>query len=90
MVGCEILDFRCLFINEIIGSITLAIVFAVIFYFIIASKLRFGFDTTVAFAFPLVIIIGLALGGFAVVFAFATVIIGWMIGFLFQKLIGNR
>lgn len=90
MVGCEILDFRCLFINEIIGSITLAVVFGAIFYFIIASKLRFGFDTTIAFALPVIIIMGLAMGGFPIIYAFTTVIVAWMLGFLFQKLIGSR
>lgn len=90
MVGCEILDLKCIFINEIIGSIALASIFGIIFYFILASKLRFGFDTTIAFAFPVVIIMGLAIGGFPIVYAFATVIIGWMLGFLIQKLIGNR
>ena len=87
---CEILDFRCLFINEIIGSIALAVVFGAIFYFIIASKLRFGFDTTIAFGFPIIIIMSLGIGGFSIVYAFATVIIGWMLGFLFMKLIGNK
>ena len=90
MVGCEILDLKCIFINEIIGSIALASIFGIIFYFILASKLRFGFDTTIAFAFPLVIILSLAIGGFPIVYAFVTVVIGWMLGFLLQKIIPNR
>ncbi len=89
-MACEILDFRCIFINEIIGSVLLAVIFGAIFYFILASKLRFGFDTTIAFSFPIIIIMSLAIGGFSIVYAFATVIIGWMLGFLFMKLIGNK
>jgi hypothetical protein len=90
MAGCEILDFRCIFVNELAGSITLAALLLATFYFIIASKARFGFDTTIAFAFPLLILVSLAVGGFSVVFAFATIIVAFMIAWIFERISGNK
>lgn len=90
MPGCEILDFRCIFVNEIVGSALLAGVIAIILYFMAASRLRFGFDTTMAFLFPVLFIFGLAISGFSVIFAFATVIVGFMLAWIFNKIIGNR
>jgi hypothetical protein len=87
---CDILDLKCIFVNEIVGSTVLAIVLGLILYFIIASKNRFGFDTTVTFLFPVIFIFGLAITGFSIIFAFATIIIGLMVAWIFNKLIGNR
>lgn len=87
---CDILDFRCIFVNELIGSVVLSVVVAFIFYFIIAGKLNLGFDTTIAFAFPVLLIFGLAFTGFSIIFSFITVIVGLMIALLFNKIIGNR
>lgn len=89
MVGCEIIDFRCVFVNEIVGNPLLAAVFVAIFYFIIASKLKLGFESTIGFAFPLILIGGLMIAGFSAVYAFATILVALMIGWLFNKVIGN-
>ena len=90
MPGCDILDFRCLIMNEIVGSVTLTVVLFAIMYFVIASKLRLGFDTTILFLFPTVVILGLAVGGFSTIYAFATIIVAILVAFAFQKFIGNR
>jgi len=87
---CELLDIKCIFVNELIGSVILSGIIAVIFYFIIAGKLRLGFDTTIAFAFPLLLIVGLSISGFPIIFAFSAVIIGWMLASILNKIIGNR
>ncbi len=89
-MACDILDIRCLFVNEIVGNVVLTVVLSVILYFIIASKLRFGFDTTIALFFPMLFIFGLTFAGFSAILAFATVIIGIMIAFIFNKIVGNR
>lgn len=88
-MACELLDLRCIFVSELIGSVALAVIIAAIFYFIIASKLRLGFDTTVAFAFPILLIFGLAMTGFSALFAFSTLIVGIMVATLFNRII-NR
>ena len=90
MPACEILDFRCIFVNEIVGNVVLAVVLAAILYFIIASRLKLGFDTTLAFAIPIVLLSGLAIGGFSVIFAFLTMVTAIMIAWLFDRIIGNK
>ena len=87
---CELLDLRCIFVNELIGSVILTVVISAIAYFIIAGKLRLGFDTTIAFTIPLLLILGLMFTGFSAIFAFATIIIGLLIAFVFNKIIGNK
>lgn len=87
---CDILDLKCIFVNELVGSTVLAVVLGLVLYFIIASKNRFGFDTTITLLFPILFIMGLAVTGFSIIFAFATVFIGLMLAWIFNKLIGNR
>lgn len=87
---CELLDFRCWIVNEIVGSVFLTVLLAMVLYFIIASKVRLGFDTTIALIFPMIFILGLAFTGFSPIFAFSTILIGFMLSWIFNKIIGNR
>lgn len=87
---CELLDLRCIFVNELIGSVTLSIIFAAILYLIIASKSRLGFETTIGFGVPLLLIVGIAVGGFSAIYAFTTLAVGLMLAWAFNKMIGNR
>lgn len=89
-MGCELLDFQCLFVSEIIGSVALTVVVFLLFYFIVASKLRFGFDTTMLLAIPLALIISLAVGGFSIVFAVIGLIVALVLAWIFEQIIGNR
>lgn len=86
---CDILDLRCIFVNELFGSIVLTAIFGAIFYFIIAGKARLGFDTTIILTFPILLIVGLMIGGFSAIYAFATVIVGIMVAWVFNKIIAN-
>lgn len=90
MAICEILDFRCIFVSELIGNVILASLLGAVFYFIIAGKLRWGFDTTIFFAVPLLLILGLAVTGFSIIFAFLTVLAGFMLAWIFNQIMGNR
>jgi len=87
MPACEIIDFKCLFVNEIAGSVTLAIVLFLILYFVAASRMKIGFDTTVYFLFPVIVIASVAVGGFAAIFAFATVFSAILIGWMINKIV---
>ena len=89
-MGCDILDIRCLFVSELIGSVALAVVLFAVFYFIIASKMKFGFDTTIVLATPILLIFSLAIGGFSIVYAFLTMLSALMIGWLIDKMFGNK
>ncbi len=84
---CELLDIRCIFVSELIGSALLAIILAAVIYFLIASKLRFGFDTTIVMSLPLILIAGLAITGFSAIMAFATIMIAIMLVFLWNRIL---
>ncbi len=89
MAACDLLDFRCIFVNEIVGDVVLAGVLAIVLYFIFASRMKMGFDTTITFLFPILLIFGLAISGFSTIFAFSTIIVGLMLAWIFNRVIGN-
>ena len=86
---CNIIDFKCIFINEIAGSITLAFILFIILYFIAASRLKIGFDTTIYFLFPMLVIYSVTVGGFALVFGFVTLAGIILLGWIINKQFGN-
>ena len=83
---CELLDFRCIFVSELIGSALLAVIIAAMGYFIIASKNRWGFDTTIATALPILLIIGFMISGISAIMAFSTIMVGLLLAWLFNKI----
>jgi len=85
-----LLDLRCIFVNELVGSAFLSIIIATIFFFIFSSKIKVGFRTSIVVAVPVLLIFGLTLTGFSALYAFITVLVGFMLAAVFQKLIGNR
>lgn len=90
MPGCDLLDLRCIFVNELVGSAFLSVIIATIFFFIFSSKIKIGFRTSIVVAIPVLLIFGLTLTGFSTLYAFITVLVGFMLAAVFQKLIGNR
>lgn len=86
---CELLDIKCIFLNELIGNLALAMIFVALLYFIMASKLKFDFETTIAFSIPLLLLGGIAITGFSAIYAFVTVIVGVMLAWVFQRMIKN-
>ena len=87
---CNLLDWRCIIISELIGDVVLAFLIAILFYFVTATKLRWGFDNTIAFSIPILLIVGLAFAGFSAIYAFATVVIGLLMAWVFNIMLGNR
>lgn len=86
---CELLDLRCIFVSELIGSVVLATIIIAILYFIVAAKLRWGFDTTIAFSIPFLLILGLAITGFSIIFATATVLVSLLLAWLLSQTINK-
>ncbi len=84
---CELLDIRCWVVNEIVGSLGLAMVLLAMLYFIIASKNNFGFDATIGFSIPIILLLSIAIGGFNLLYAFLTVLIGLLVAWMFNKMI---
>ncbi len=89
LMACDLLDLQCIFVGELIGNMVLTFLLGIIFYFILASKLRFGFTTTIVVAIPFLFIFGLAIGGISSVMAFAALFIGVFLAWTFSKIIGN-
>lgn len=86
---CDILDWRCIFVNELIGNAVLAVIFVSILYFVFASRMRLGFDTTIAFSIPFLLVIGIAIGGLQAIMAGITILLGLLLAFLFNKITSN-
>ena len=86
-MACELLDFRCIFVSELIGSALLTVIITAIAYFVIASKNRWGFDTTIATALPVLLIIGFMISGITAIMAFATILIGLLLAWLFNRIL---
>ena len=87
---CDIIDFRCIFVNEIAGTVFMASLLGVLFYFMISSKMNWGFTTTIGFLIPIAFVFSLAISGFSAVMAFGTIIVGFMLAWIVNKLLGNR
>ena len=89
-MGCDLLDLRCIFVSELAGDAVMAMLIGAIIYFITASKLRWGFDTTVVFMIPALLIFGLSITGFSIMYAFITVLAGLFAAWIFNIVTGNR
>lgn len=90
MVSCDVIDLKCFFVNEIIGSIALTTILMVLIYFVIAARLKFGFETTMYGAIPVVLILGLMFSGFQPIYAFLTFLAAMLVSIIIQRFIGNR
>ena len=85
MAVCDIFDIRCVVVNELIGSLALTVIVMSIVYFIFASKIRLGFDTTIFLAIPLVLIFSLATIGFSAIYAFGAIVAGILLAITFIR-----
>jgi len=91
MFGCNVLDLRCIFVNEIFGSGVLAIIAAVVLWFIFANKLRISFRISIMTLFVILPIFAIMLSGFQIIFAFLSVIAAiFMARKIYSFAIGER
>jgi len=88
-MACDVLDLRCIFVNELIGDPTLALLLIAVLYFVVVAKLKFGFETSVYLMAPLMLMFGLVLGGFSVLYAFLTLIAGFLLAEFITKLMAR-
>jgi len=87
---CDILDIKCILVNELIGNAALALILAAIGYFIIASKMKLGFDTTLVLSVPILLGLASVIIGFSAIYSIITIIAGTLLALGFNRLIGNR
>lgn len=88
-MACNLLDLKCIFVNELIGSITLTVILLIIGYFIIASKNKFGFETSMWVLCFVLLIAGIMFGNLAIFLGFISFIVAILIGIEFSNKIGN-
>ena len=89
-MACDILDLRCILVNELIGSVTLTVILVTIFYFAFASKMRLGMETTMIFGLIFLLLAGLVIGGLSTIILFASVLTALLMAWMFNKIIGNK
>lgn len=87
MVCSNLLDWRCIFVNELIGSPLLAVVIFAILFFIVAAKMKFGFDTTLVVAVPIILIFALTTAGMGAIMAFVTLLAGFMLAWIWRVIV---
>lgn len=87
---CDILDFKCVIVNELIGSVALTIILAAILYFVIAAKMKLGFETTLVLFVPIILAFSMVVFGLSAVYIFITLLAGLLVAFIILRLIGNR
>jgi len=89
MYSCDLLDLRCIYVNELVGDPTLAVIIALILYFIVSIQMRLKFITTIVLLVPIILIISQMFSGFSAIYAFLTVIVGIMVSWAFNRVIKN-
>lgn len=87
---CDIFNLKCIIVNELIGNSLLTVILAAIAFFIFASKIRFGFDTTIALGFIYVCLITLVVGGLIPFLVILVIFIALYVAYYLNKIYGNR
>ncbi len=90
MAVCNLLDFRCIFVNELIGNVALAMVFLTMLWFVFASKIKLGFRATVMVTIPLLLISSLAITDITIVSFFAVIFVGILLASIFIKTVEGK
>ncbi len=86
---CDILDGRCIFVNELVGNADLTLVLFVIVFAIVASKLQFRFRTSIFLFVPIFLILGLAISSFTTILIVTTMVVGLFASWVVQRIIKN-
>ena len=87
---CDILDVRCIMVNEVIGDALLAVILMAIVYFSLAVVFRWSWNTTTVLGLPLILGLGTVIYGFTAVYTIAGVVVGIFAALAINRLIGNK
>lgn len=87
---CAITDFRCVWVNELIGDPKLAVIIAGIIFFAFASYKRLSFRTTAWVSCVFFPVVSYFVAGTTFVFALMTLVAALLLSFLHTFVIGNR
>jgi len=87
---CDLLNWKCIFVNELIGSSILTLVLGFILATIVASKLQLKFRTSIFLLTSILIIGGMMISSFTTIFTIATIGIGLVTAWVWQRIIKNN
>jgi hypothetical protein len=86
---CELLDVRCIIVNQIAGTAILAVLLMSILYFVAAYRLRLDFASTILFFIPALLFMGTIFVGFSIIFAFVTFLVGMLVAYIVNRIFMN-
>ena len=89
-MGCDILDFRCVWVNEFIGSQILTVLILGALFFTYTSYKKIGLKTTLWLACVFFPIVSLIIVGTSYIFAIVTLLVALLIALIYNIFIGNR
>lgn len=90
MPGCNLLDIRCIFVSEIVGSAFLTMIIVAILFFMFVGVMKIGFRTSIVFSVPVLLMFGTVISGFSALFAFLTLLIGMLLATVLVKILNAR
>lgn len=89
-MSCDIADFQCTFVNELIGSQILAVLILGALFFAYCSKTRIGFKTTIWLSVVFFPVVSYFIVGTNAVFAIVTFVVALLTAFIHTRITGNR
>jgi len=88
--NCDITDFKCVYVSELIGSPILAVLLLGIAFFAFTSYKRIGLKTTLWLACAYFPVVSYFIAGTSFIFALVTLLVSLLLAFLNARIIGNR
>ena len=87
---CEIIDFRCVLTNELIGSPILTVLLLGVAFFALASYRKFGIKTTLWLSVVYFPVVCYYIAGTGAGLAFVTFVVAIVAALIQTRIIGNR
>lgn len=87
---CNLLDFKCIIMNQLIGNPILLIIILMIAWMIVAYMIKLDFETILIYSVPFLLGLGTVIIGFSAIYAFLTVLVGILLAWIFTIIIGNQ
>ena len=88
--NCAIEDFRCVYVNELIGSPILTVLILGIAFFAYTSYKRIGLKTTLWLACAYFPVVSYFIAGTSFIFALVTLVVSLLLAFINTRITGNR
>lgn len=89
-MSCDILDVRCMLVNEIIGDTILTVVLGAIVYFWMAVVFKWSWNVTFIIGMPFILALTSVIYGFTAVYTVIAVVVGIFAALAILRLVGNK